>query len=78
MKRRDFLKSGLAAAGGAALSAALPSCAPAATQEVSTVRSVTARTTGGLYTPNRAPLAPAPFLKLPPAASSRRAGCEAA
>ena len=56
MKRRDFLKTSLAAAGGAALVAAMPPSAPAAP----------AGTNGGWYTPPRAPLAPAPFLKLPP------------
>lgn len=54
MKRRDFLKASLAAAGGAALSAALPARAPAAGKLMP------------LYTPNRAPLVPAAFLKLPP------------
>jgi len=68
MKRRDFLKTGLAAAGGAALGAALPSRAPAASREVSTMAAATAQSRGGLYAQNRAPLAPAPFLKLPPGA----------
>ncbi len=64
MKRRDFLKSGLAAGGGA-LSGALLTRAEASTQEVSTVPIALADTPGGFYTPNRAPLAPAAFLKLP-------------
>ena len=55
MKRRDFLKTGLAAAGGAALAAALPPQTQA-----------TAGTTGTGYIPNRAPLVQVPFLKLPP------------
>ena len=65
MKRRDFLKTGLAAAGGVALGATLPSCAPAATREVSTVP-VVPTAAGGWYTPSRAPLMPSAFLKLPP------------
>ena len=55
MKRRDFLKTGLAAAGGAALAAALTPQTQA-----------TAGRAGAGYVPNRAPLVQVPFLKLPP------------
>jgi len=54
MRRRDFLKTGLAAAGGIALGAALPPPTPAAAVPTP------------WYLPSRMPLAPAPFLKLPP------------
>ncbi len=66
MKRRDFLKTGLAAAGGVALGAALPLRTPAASPEVRTVPVAAAETAGGWYTPNRTPLMPSAFLKLPP------------
>lgn len=66
MKRRDFLKTSLAVAGGAALGAAgLPRSSEAADNEAQTVRSVSTEVAGGLYTTNRAPLAPSSFLKLP-------------
>ena len=69
MKRRDFLKTGLVAAGGVALGAALPKDAAARRKsgdmEVGTAE-VAPAGSGGWYTPNRAPLAPAPFQKLPP------------
>ena len=65
MKRRDFLKTGLAAAGGAALSAAIPTQASALMPEVHMVPSASVEAPGGFYTPNRAPLAPTAFLKLP-------------
>ena len=69
MKRRDFLKRGLAAAGSAALSTTLPPRpAEARDNEAATVPVASAAAPGGFYTPNRAPLAPTAFLKLPPGA----------
>ncbi len=66
MKRRDFLKKSLAAAGGAAFSAALPPRSSAAVgTDASVVTIARADAPGGFYTPNRAPLAPTAFLKLP-------------
>ena len=66
MRRRDFLKKGLAAAGGAALGAASFSRpAEASRDEARSVRIAQADAPGGYYTPNRAPLAPSAFLKLP-------------
>lgn len=71
MKRRDFLKKGLVV--GTAFGAALggvPQAAPAdaavaGAPEAQTVAAPQAKTAGGFYTPNRAPLAPTAFLKLP-------------
>ena len=67
MKRRDFLKNSLAAAGGAALATSLLPRAEAGVPAGGSVRSVAAPlpAAGGLYLPNRAPLAPSAFLKLP-------------
>ena len=67
MKRRDFLKKGLAAAGGAALGAAALSCRSTADtgNSAKVVRIAETSAPGGWYTPNRAPLAPTAFLKLP-------------
>jgi len=66
MKRRDFLKTGLVAAGSVALGGgSMPRPVGAATDGVRTVPVAQADVAGGLYTPNRAPLAPSPFLKLP-------------
>jgi hypothetical protein len=79
MERRTFLGRGLAVTGGAALTglAARPAdAARANTVQANTVRvlrTVQATTAGGHYTPNRAPLRPEPFLKLPPG-SVRPAG----
>ncbi len=66
MKRRDFLKTGLAAAGAAALSATAVRYADAGSNGAETTHAARAAAPGGWYTPNRAPLAPAAFLKLPP------------
>jgi hypothetical protein len=64
MERRTFLGRGLAVAGGAAIAGA--AARPAAADTVRVVRTVEAPSAGGHYTPNRAPLRPEPFLKLPP------------
>ena len=66
MKRREFLKTGLAAAGGAALAGTVLGRADASTGEAQTIRRAKAAGTGGFYAPNRAPLAPTAFTKLPP------------
>lgn len=63
MKRRDFLSAGLAVTGGAAASVSFG--APASPD----VRNISLAPTdrrGGLYTPNRDPLQPSAFEKLPP------------
>jgi hypothetical protein len=65
MRRREFLKTSIAAAGAAALG----KVAPAATQpepEVRTEPREMAVNGGGLYSQNRSPLQSTPFLKLPP------------
>ncbi|MBC8142197.1 MAG: glycoside hydrolase family 127 protein [Armatimonadetes bacterium] len=59
MKRRDFLKTGLATA------AVIRKPAEADASVVRTAPVATTNVPGGYYTPNRAPLAPNPFLKLP-------------
>ncbi|MGH3374624.1 MAG: beta-L-arabinofuranosidase domain-containing protein [Actinoallomurus sp.] len=67
MKRRTFLGRSLVVTGGAAVAhlAARPAYADGATT-VRVLRTVETTTAGGHYTPNRAPLKPEPFLKLPP------------
>ena len=69
MRRRTFLGGSLAVS--AAL-AARPAFADTGTT-VRVLRTVEAASAGGLYTPNRSPLNPEPFLKLPPG-SVRPAG----
>jgi hypothetical protein len=68
MERRTFLRRGLAAGGGALLAPAVTRPAGAAPRPdtVRVVRTVEAASAGGHYTPNRAPLRPEPFLRLPP------------
>ena len=68
MKRRDFLKTTLAAAGGAALAGLPGTKAEAKGDEARVVPKASAMQAGGWYTPNRAPLRPTPFSKLPPGA----------
>ncbi|BDI28451.1 hypothetical protein CCAX7_005020 [Capsulimonas corticalis] len=65
MKRRDFLKFGLATAGGAVLAAHGTQSAEAAADGARTVDVAVTDKAAGFYTPNRAPLAPTQFLKLP-------------
>src|SRR6185312_9208766 len=66
MKRRDFLKKGVVAAGSVTLgSSALSPGFGAASSGVKTIPVARAETADGLYFPNRAPLTPSPFLKLP-------------
>lgn len=70
MKRRDFLKKGLVAGGTVLGAASLTRCGQAKTSDgkagsVSTTAMAQADAPGGWYTPNRAPLAPSPFMKLP-------------
>ena len=65
MKRRDFLKKSLAAAGGTVLAGTLTGRTEAATDQAHSVPRATAGLAGGHYTPNRAPLQPAAFTKLP-------------
>lgn len=62
MQRRDFLKRSLATAGGALLSR--PGTA-APSPQAHAMRRVTATAPGGFYTPNRAPLQPTAFQRLP-------------
>ncbi|MEV0400190.1 beta-L-arabinofuranosidase domain-containing protein [Actinoallomurus sp. NPDC050550] len=67
MERRTFLTRGLAVTGGvAAAGVASPARADRLPDGVRVLRTVEAASAGGHYTPNRAPLRPAPFLKLPP------------
>jgi len=65
MKRRDFLKKGLAAAGGAVLAGGVAGQAKARTDGARAVRQAKTVAAGGFYTPNRAPLLPTAFTKLP-------------
>lgn len=65
MKRRDFLKRGLATAGGAMLADRVSADAASAGQ-ARVVKTAQAATPGGHYMPNRAPLLPTAFQKLPP------------
>ena len=65
MKRRDFLKKGLAAAGGAVLAGGAAGQAKATTDGARTMRQAKTAVAGGFYTPNRAPLTPTVFTKLP-------------
>ena len=65
MKRRDFLKKGLAAAGGAVLAGGAAGQAKATTDGARTMRQAKTAVAGGFYTPNRAPLTPTAFTKLP-------------
>src|SRR4051812_31514931 len=76
MERRTFLGRSLAITGGAAVAGLPARPARAARADADTVRvlrTVEATSAGGHYTPNRAPLRPEPFLKLPPG-SVRPAG----
>jgi len=67
MERRTFLRRGLVAGGGALVAPSLARPASArAPGTVRVVRTAEAPSAGGLYTPNRAPLRPEPFLRLPP------------
>jgi hypothetical protein len=68
MERRSFLRRGLAVGGGALVgeSAVRPADAVATPGTVRVVRTAEAAAAGGHYTPNRAPLRPEPFLRLPP------------
>ena len=65
MKRRDFLKKSLAAAGGAVLAGGAAGQAKATTDGARTMRQAKTAAAGGFYTPNRAPLMPTAFTKLP-------------
>lgn len=65
MKRRDFLKKGIAAAGGAVLAGNMAGRTEAAVEGARTMPKVQAAASGGWYTPNRAPLLPTAFTKLP-------------
>jgi hypothetical protein len=69
MKRRDFLKKGLAAAGGAVLAGGVAGRAEAtmggATDGARAMRLAKTGAAGGWYMPNRAPLLPTAFTKLP-------------
>ena len=65
MKRRDFLKKGIAAAGGAVLAGKVAGRTEAATNEARTMPKAAATLAGGFYTPNRASLQPTAFTKLP-------------
>ena len=71
MKRRDFLKKGLAAAGGAVLAGGTAGQANATTNAAADADGARAvqrpqpAVAGGFYAPNRAPLAPTAFSKLP-------------
>src|SRR4051812_22498996 len=67
MERRTFLGGGLAVTGGAAIAGLTPGgTADAETVSVRVVGKVEAASAGGHYTPNRPPLRPEPFSKLPP------------
>ncbi|GAA4494468.1 hypothetical protein GCM10023191_033680 [Actinoallomurus oryzae] len=67
MERRTFLRRGLAAGGGALIGPAVTRPAAAERRDgVRIVRTVEAPSAGGHYTPNRNPLRPEPFLRLPP------------
>ncbi|MGI5230473.1 beta-L-arabinofuranosidase domain-containing protein [Actinoallomurus sp. CA-142502] len=67
MERRTFLRRGLAAGGGALIGPAVTRPAAAERRDtVRVVRTVEAASAGGHYTPNREPLRPEPFLRLPP------------
>ncbi|MEV5703797.1 beta-L-arabinofuranosidase domain-containing protein [Actinoallomurus sp. NPDC052274] len=67
MERRTFLTRGLTVTGGVAAAGIGGRPADADTRDrVRVLRTVEAASAGGHYTPNRAPLRPAPFLKLPP------------
>lgn len=66
MKRRDFLKKSLAAAGGAMLAGSLACRNEAASKpEATAVPHAKTDAAGGFYFPNRAPLQPTAFVKLP-------------
>ena len=65
MKRRDFLKKSLAAAGGAVLAGNAAAPAKAALDQAVNVRRASTTLAGGYYTPNRAPLQATAFTKLP-------------
>lgn len=66
MQRRDFLKRSLAVASGAALAGAGCSKTWGGTQEqAQLVAAPPAGTSSGYYFPNKAPLRPASFMKLP-------------
>ncbi len=71
MKRRTFLGGSLAVTAAAGLTGR-PAYADGGTT-VRVLRTVDAPSAGGHYTPNRAPLKPEPFLKLP-AGNVRPAG----
>ncbi|BDI31184.1 hypothetical protein CCAX7_32350 [Capsulimonas corticalis] len=66
MKRRSFLKYGLTVAGGAMLPAfAARTDAASSAKAARTLSQVKPEGAGGLYAPNRAPLHPSAFMKLP-------------
>ncbi|MGO8673988.1 MAG: beta-L-arabinofuranosidase domain-containing protein [Capsulimonadaceae bacterium] len=66
MDRREFLRRGLAIAGGVALAAAAPRASRAvAEDEARSIATATAAAAGGHYFPNKAPLLPTAFMKLP-------------
>jgi hypothetical protein len=65
MKRRDFLKKSLAVAGGTVLAGTMTGRTEAATDQAQAIPKATATMAGGYYTPNRAPLQPTAFTKLP-------------
>jgi hypothetical protein len=67
MKRRDFLKRGMVVAGSVALASGLGTsvAAEAETPEARNFPIASTDTVGGFYFPNRAPLQPTMFQKLP-------------
>jgi hypothetical protein len=65
MKRRDFLKRGLATAGSVVLLKSGIPAAEAAAPDVRTIGRAKTDMTDGFYTPNRAPLQPTAFQRLP-------------
>jgi hypothetical protein len=65
MKRRDFIKRGLLAAGGTVFGAALSGPTKAALPASAAVLEQVPHQPGGLYVNNRAPLTPLAFIKLP-------------
>lgn len=65
MKRRDFLIRGLATAGGALLAGQATKGAEAADGQAHSITRAGTPTAGGFYAPNRAPLQPTAFLRLP-------------
>lgn len=65
MQRRDFIKQGLAAAGGASLLGTDGGRTPSALGMARVASAAQTNAAGGHYAPNRAPLQPTALLKLP-------------